>query len=101
MIQVLAYKEFQAKVNNQPVQLIDVRSAGEFQGGSIDGAICLDVNSPAFIEKAKDLINLDKPIYVFCRSGMRSNMAAGILSSLGATEIYDLEGGYINWKNHQ
>lgn len=101
MIQVLTYKEFQEKVTNQPVQLIDVRSAGEFQSGSIDGAICLDVNSRAFIENAKELINLDKPIYVFCRSGMRSNMAAGILNSLGAKEIFDLEGGYINWKNHQ
>jgi rhodanese-related sulfurtransferase len=43
---------------------------------------------------------LDKeiPIYLYCRSGGRSNKAARQLISLGFKEIYDLQGGYLGWK---
>ena len=45
----------------------------------------------------KELPNLDAPIIVYCRSGVRSAAAEEKLSKLGYKNIMDM-GGIINWK---
>lgn len=101
MIEILSYKDFKAGISNTSVQLIDVRSAMEFQAGTIAHAVSLDVQSSEFSKRAKEQLKFDQPIYLFCRSGMRSQLAARLLESIGAEQVYDLNGGYSSWKNHQ
>ena len=42
-------------------------------------------------------LDKEKPIAVYCKSGGRSGGASKLLLELGFKEIYDLEGGILNW----
>lgn len=71
--------------------LIDVRTAAEFREGSLSGAvnIPLDTVDSSF---AQMIPEKDSRLYLYCRSGRRSAMAAGKLKKLGYTCVYDLGG---------
>lgn len=73
--------------------LIDVRTPGEFNGGYIDGAMNIAVET---LSSRISEIPTGKPVVVYCRSGNRSAQAADILTQAGFTEVYDL-GGIIDW----
>ena len=47
----------------------------------------------------KEINKLDKnkPIYIYCYSGVRSNRASKILKTAGFNQIYDYEGGWKAW----
>lgn len=67
--------------------ILDVRSAGEFSGGHIKGAINISVDSLGRnLSKLKDK---NKPIITCCASGMRSASAKNILTSNGYTQVYN------------
>ncbi|MEZ4297084.1 MAG: rhodanese-like domain-containing protein [Polyangiaceae bacterium] len=67
--------------------LVDVRSPGEFSSGHIDGAINVPVGD---IERHLDRIPKDKPVILYCASGMRSSAAAATLKGKGYTEVFNL-----------
>ena len=78
------------KLPRGSVTLLDVRSAREFAGGHIEGA----VNIP--LDELRDrLAELDaaKPVYVNCHSGLRSYIACRILTQRGFA-CFNLSGGY-------
>lgn len=90
--------EFQELISKQEnPQLVDVRTAGEFAGGYVNGALNLDVRSASF---AQDISKMDKdrPVFVYCLSGGRSASAARQLVNMGYTEVYDMKGGIMAWK---
>jgi phage shock protein E len=71
------YKALQA----QGAVIVDVRSAGEFNSGHINGAINIPVDT---INKKIDELKIKgKPIITCCASGMRSGMAKNILKQNG------------------
>lgn len=78
--------------------LIDVRTEDEFNNGFIEGALNFNVNDQNFKDDVNH-IDKTKHIYVYCRSGKRSQKAAEILHQLGFKTIYDLKGGYIAYSN--
>ena len=41
----------------------------------------------------------NKPLYIYCAVGGRSNKAARKLIAEGFDSIYDLKGGFNKWKN--
>ena len=96
-IKVIEPEEFQKQITDTTVQLIDVRTLNEFKSGHIETAKNIDYNSSSF---SNDISKLDKgkPVYIYCRSGNRSFKAANELVKLGFTKIYDLKGGFLNWK---
>jgi len=49
-----------------------------------------------FKEKFK-FYDKKKPLYIYCRSGHRSSGAAEVLAEEGFTEIYELQGGILEW----
>ncbi len=65
--------------------LIDVRSSGEFAGGSADGAINIPHDElkkfEAKLKKSK------QPFVVFCASGMRSANAKSQLKAMGYDNV--------------
>ncbi len=100
-IQVLEPQEFHdSLLKNNDVQLIDVRTKAEFEEGHLQDALNIDVLQTNFITEAEKL-NLEKPVYLYCRSGKRSAKAALILKDVGFKEIYDLQGGYLNWESKE
>lgn len=88
--------EFEKKMNEPEVQLIDVRTAGEYADGHLQMATNIDVLQSDFDDKVATL-DKNKPVMVYCKMGGRSAKAASILKELGFTNIIDLEGGISAW----
>ena len=65
-------------------EIIDVRTREEYTEGHIDGAFNIPYEINELIEFPKDTI-----LFVYCKSGARSKIAAETLISLGY-EVYDL-----------
>ncbi|WP_440879349.1 rhodanese-like domain-containing protein [Tenacibaculum sp. C7A-26P2] len=80
------------------IQLVDVRTPEEYAEGKINNAINIDVTSDNFEERVSNSLKKDSPVYLYCRSGGRSVIASKILINKGF-EVYNLEGGYINWES--
>ncbi|MDX1829426.1 MAG: rhodanese-like domain-containing protein [Lutibacter sp.] len=93
-ITVLSPSEFKEKSQNNPI--IDVRTPMEFSQGYIKGAKNINFFDSDF---AKQINSFDKskPIYVYCKTGHRSEIASEKMVQLGFKEVYDLKGGIINW----
>ena len=75
--------------------LLDARSEEEFSEGHIPGAIVIPHEEVS--ERAEaEIPEKDVPVFVYCRSGRRSKIAAEELVSLGYSEVYEF-GGIIDW----
>ena len=94
----LGVKEFSAKVAEAGVITLDVRTPGEFMGGFIQGAQNIDFQSGNF---ANEIAALDKnaTYAVYCRSGNRSGQAVKVMHDAGFHNVYNLNGGVIDWTN--
>ncbi|WNH07808.1 rhodanese-like domain-containing protein [Thalassobellus suaedae] len=97
-VKVISPKEMQVFLEVDSVQLIDVRTPKEFSEGFIDNAQNIDFFSPTFKEEISKL-NKSKPVFVYCKSGGRSGKSVNVFLDAGFTKIYDLEGGFLNWKS--
>ena len=91
--QVISWDELQAH-DPGSVQLIDVRTAEEFELGSIPGARHIDLNT---LRERLDEVARDKPVVIFCQVGLRGYLAWKILKQSGFTDIHNLSGGYKTW----
>ncbi len=81
---------------NKDVQLIDVRTPGEFSNGFIPNAINIDFKGANFKEKI-DQLDKSKPVAIYCHSGGRSGMALKMMKGMNFTTVLELEGGYANY----
>lgn len=84
----------------ESIQLVDVRTLEEFQAGHIPGALLIDVKGTDFDHQAEEKLKKDLPVAVYCRSGMRSLKAAGLLKDKGFKTIYNLKGGFLEWQGN-
>ena len=76
--------------------LVDVRTNDEYNSGYIENSINIDYFSDDFSENVEKL-DKNTPIVLYCRSGKRSSKSANKLSKLGFKEIYNLQGGILDW----
>jgi len=76
--------------------LVDVRTEDEYNSGYIESSLNIDYFSNEFSVNA-DKLDKSTPIILYCRSGKRSSMSANKISKLGFKEIYNLEGGILEW----
>ncbi len=76
------------------LQLVDVRNPGEFEAGSIPGAVSIPVSQ--FPDRLDEL-DPAKPTVVFCAGGYRSSVAASVLRQRGFVDVSDIVGGYGAW----
>ncbi len=95
-IELMNVSNFEEGLKNVEIQLIDVRTKREYDKGHIENALLIDYYLEGFSEQIKEL-NRDKSVYIYCRSGNRSNKAAKILVEIGFNHVVDLKGGYSNW----
>ena len=96
----ISAKEARALIKDVSVISIDVRSPAEIQQGKIMGALELNIADSQFEAK---LDKLDKSLsyLVYCRSGRRSARACQIMESKGFDKLYNLTGGFSNWKRFE
>ena len=99
-IALLNLSDFKTQIENKDVQLIDVRTPEEFKEGHVDGALNIDYYSQGF-ETQFSKLDKEKPVYLYCRSGFRSNESAKKLAKMGFKTLYDLEGGFLNYNKNK
>lgn len=98
-VQTIAPAEFAEALSKEPnAQLIDVRSPKEFDSDHLEGAVNIDYNSPEFKSEIEKL-DKSKPTFVYCLSGGRSASAIQTMKELGFTNLTELEGGMLKWRN--
>ena len=100
-IVVVDYQTFKENIIDKNVQLIDVRTATEYESGFIDDAININFLDTENFKKEIETLDKNKPVYIYCRSGNRSGKASQIFVDKGFTKVVDLSGGYLNWKKNQ
>jgi rhodanese-related sulfurtransferase len=90
--------EFSQKIKEAGVVTLDVRTPAEFAEGHIEGARLIDFQSGNF---ESEIAGLDKEATyaVYCRSGNRSGQAVAIMHDAGFHNVYNLDGGVIDWAN--
>lgn len=88
-------KEITANAN---IQILDVRTPGEFFGGHIKNALQADWNDEKEFERRIAFIDKNKPVYVYCLAGGRSSAAANKMRNLGYTNVFELKGGTNAWR---
>lgn len=77
--------------------ILDVRSHDEFGAGHLEGAVNLDLLSGE-LAAGIDRLEKDVPCVIYCRRGIRGRKAMDLLQSAGFSEVYNLSGGYEQWK---
>ena len=82
---------------NPQTQVLDVRSAAEFNGGALPGAIHLSIGDADFADRVAQL-DKQRPVLVYCAGGFRSRKAVEVLLDLGFTNIQHLHRGYHSWQ---
>ena len=77
---------------NDGATIIDVRTPEEYSREHISGAINIPLDMIDSIS-----IDTSSKIVVYCQSGMRSKQAVEKLAKLGYKNLYNLDGGLLNW----
>lgn len=90
-----------AEVVGKEVQLVDVRTPGEYNSGHIDDAINFDLSRQTTFMEQINTLDKNQPVYLYCAVGSRSAYAAKILEREGFTKIFDYSGGYMDWVRNQ
>ena len=99
MIQQISLEDFK-KIYDQDsdVLLIDVRENDEWNQAHIPRAQHIPKDEIA--SRIKDHSpDLSQPLYLHCRSGVRSLQAAQTLENLGYKAVYSIDGGILAWAN--
>lgn len=95
-LDVLSPEEVKAKMENQEIVLIDVRTPAEYAFEHIHGAMLFPMSS----FDAKNLPGqVDKRLVFHCGSGIRSKKIAERCAAAGFDRIAHMEGGFGAWKN--
>jgi rhodanese-related sulfurtransferase len=90
--------EFEKGISNTDIQILDVRTAAEFNGGHIKNALLADWNNNSqFLERVQ-YVDKQKPVYIYCLAGGRSAAAAAWMRSNGYSKVIELIGGMNAWK---
>lgn len=96
-VQKLEADNFENKLTTTTDKIIlDVRTPGEFADGHLAESTLINYYDSDFKEQVEKL-DKSKPVFVYCKGGVRSANAAKILAESGFKEVYDLQGGFDSW----
>lgn len=91
--------DFKEGISQSDIQILDVRTPGEYQSGHIQNALLANWNNKEeFFDRIK-YVDKTKPVYIYCLSGGRSSAAAKWMRDNGYKPVYELQGGINAWKN--
>ena len=94
----LSADEFEKAIHKDSVQVLDVRTAGEYKAGHIKNSLLADWKDEAEFSRRIGFIDKQKPVYVYCLGGGRSAAAAAKMRTMGYQHVYELQGGINAWK---
>ncbi len=94
-----AYTELEASqlaelIATQEIVLVDVRNDDEVAKGIIPNALHIPLAS---LPTQYSMLTPEKPIVLYCHSGIRSAKAASFLANNGYSSLFNLSGGVLAW----
>ena len=92
--------KFKEAIVKPGVQILDVRTAGEYQSGHIQNAFQANWNDSKEFQERIQHLDKTKTVYVYCQAGARSAAAQNFLIEKGYN-VVNLEGGMSSWKMSQ
>ncbi len=95
---VLSATDFESSIAKDSVQILDVRTPGEYESGHIKGSLLADWNNQEEYKRRIAFVDKKKPVYVYCLAGVRSAAAAEKMRADGFEKVYELKGGINAWK---
>jgi len=94
MIEDINVLEYEARRDSEHI-LVDVREVDEFEAGHLPGAVNIPLSE---LQDRYDEIPEDIPVYLVCKTGVRSFHAAQFLMVNGDyEELINLNGGTWDW----
>lgn len=93
----LSCDRFEELIQDKNIQLVDVRTVAEYSEGHIPGSININVLDTDFTADAEEILQKDRPVAVYCKSGRRSRNAAKVLVAKGY-KVYNLDKGILSWQ---
>ncbi len=92
-VEMITPSELQDRIDD--VVVLDVRGAGEFASGHIDGSVHIPY---AQLLDRLDALPRNRPIATICSAGKRSGLAASILQREGFSDVLHVgQGGVSAW----
>jgi rhodanese-related sulfurtransferase len=93
-IKQISVEQAKTAVEAKDVQFIDVRTPEEYAGGRAPKAVNFPLDA---LDKDLTKLDKDKPVYVICQTGKRSQKGSEILQKAGFKNIYNINGGTSEW----
>ncbi|MBU2499856.1 rhodanese-like domain-containing protein [bacterium] len=99
--QASSYREVNSRdaaalIANLDPLILDVRTPREFQDGHIEGAVLIPVQQ--FQRRISEIAeHKNDPVFVYCRTGNRSTVAAKMMIDAGFTNVINLRRGIVEW----
>ena len=87
---------FRKHMSDEGAIVVDVRTEEEVNQGFIPSAIHIEYNSED-MDAEFNRLGKDRPILVYCAGGGRSAKTMTLLTEMGFTTVYDLDGGIEAW----
>lgn len=104
----MSVNELHQKMQQNPeLILIDIREVSETASGTVAnaaliprGILEMTIDTHQTIQQRFSSIDAlaEQPVYLLCRSGVRSVFAALSLKQMGFTEVYSIAGGFLAWQ---
>ena len=96
---VIKNDELQNKLNaKEDIVVVDVREQAEYAFHHIPGAISIPLGE---LESRLEELNKEDDVYVVCRTGNRSDLAAQKLAEKGFSKVTNVIPGMSQWENNQ
>ena len=76
----------QELINDTETTIVDVRTAGEFAEGNVDGSINIPLNE--VVDRMEELKGM-QPLVLCCLSGGRSGQATDFLQAQGCENVHN------------
>ena len=90
---VVSNQDLERKLGTD-ITVLDVRETAEFAFGHIPNAISIPLGE---LENRLSELNVENEIYVVCRTGNRSDLAASKLADRGFGSVYNVVPGMSGW----
>ncbi len=100
MMKTIDVKQLQTRIEaGENLNLVDVREPSENAEFNIGGILLplgeIRVGETESIDHLKD-----EEVIIYCRSGNRSGQACMVLESLGFSNVVNVTGGMLSWRDH-
>lgn len=95
-VQDISASDLQRLLKQTPdIYLLDVRTLGEYTQKRIKGAHLIPIDQ---VEKRINEIPNNRPVIVYCETGVRSSLVGRYLDRLGFNRVFNLSQGIMGWQ---